>query len=414
MNRLDQYIPIVGEDVIDQLKQLASYLKGLKVVHVNSTREGGGVAEILSWLIPLKQELGIDASWEVITGTPQFYQCTKYMHNALQGQQFEIREALLNEYERVNEQNAEAMRSKLEQADIVTIHDPQPAAMIRSCPNRRGKWIWRCHIDASRPYRQVWKYLREHVQQYDASIWSLSEFSQPLPHPLYLIAPSIDPLSPKNIDLESDELKRAYGTFSLDPRRPIITQVSRFDRFKDPQGVIRAYRLVKSFLPIQLVLAGGGASDDPEGEEVLAQVRAIAGDDQDIHVIVLPPDAHREINAIQRISDIVIQKSTREGFGLTVTEAMWKGKPVIGGDTGGIRLQVVNHHTGFLVNSPEGAALRIRYLLKHRDRLEEIGSRARQFVLENFLITRHLREYLTLMLAVLSGNQDRIEEPRVA
>jgi trehalose synthase len=260
----------------------------------------------------------------------------------------------------------------------------------------------------------VWKYLREHVQQYDASIWSLSEFSQPLPHPLYLIAPSIDPLSPKNIDLESDELKRAYGTFSLDPRRPIITQVSRFDRFKDPQGVIRAYRLVKSFLPIQLVLAGGGASDDPEGEEVLAQVRAIAGDDQDIHVIVLPPDAHREINAIQRISDIVIQKSTREGFGLTVTEAMWKGKPVIGGDTGGIRLQVVNHHTGFLVNSPEGAALRIRYLLKHRDRLEEIGSRARQFVLENFLITRHLREYLTLMLAVLSGNQDRIEEPRVA
>lgn len=409
MNMLDQYSRIVGDDVIDQLQLLATSLKGLKVVHVNSTREGGGVAEILSWLVPLKQELGIDASWEVITGTPQFYQCTKYMHNALQGNHIDIRDSLLQEYERVNEQNAEDLRSKLEDADMVFIHDPQPAAMLASCLGRRGKWIWRCHIDVSQPYRPIWKYLREKVKTYDASIWSLSEFAQPLPHPLYLVPPSIDPLSVKNIDLSDQELNSVYDRFGLDRRRPIITQVSRFDRFKDPQGVIRAYRFVKSFLPIQLVLAGGGASDDPEGEEVLAQVRAIAGDDQDIHIIVLPPDAHREINAIQRISDIVLQKSIREGFGLTVTEAMWKGKPVIGGDTGGIRLQVVNHHTGFLVTSPEGAALRIRYLLKHRDRLEEIGAKAHQFVLENFLITRHLREYLTLMLAVLTGFQDRIE-----
>ena len=409
MNRLDQYACIVGQDVIDQLRLLAAQLRGLKVVHVNSTREGGGVAEILSWLVPLKQELGIDASWEVITGTPQFYQCTKYMHNALQGNHIEIRESLLKEYERINELNAETLRSKLEEADVVFIHDPQPAGLFAFCPGCRAKWIWRCHIDLSRPYRPIWKFLRDRVKSYDASIWSLSEFAQPLPHPLYLVPPSIDPLSAKNVEIDSEELNRAYDRFGLDRRRPIITQISRFDRFKDPQGVVRSYRLVKAFLPIQLVLAGGGASDDPEGEEVLAQVRAIAGDDPDIHIIVLPADAHREINAIQRISDIVLQKSTREGFGLTVTEAMWKGKPVIGGDTGGIRLQVINHHTGFLVTSPEGAALRIRYLLKHRDHLEELGVKAHQFVLENFLITRHLREYLTLMLAVLSGNQDRIE-----
>jgi len=230
-----------------------------------------------------------------------------------------------------------------------------------------------------------------------------------LPHPLYLVAPSIDPLSEKNIDLEGDELTAMYHRWGLDPGRPIITQVSRFDRFKDPLGVIRAYRLVREFSPVQLVLAGGGAADDPEGEEVIRRVRQSAGEDSDIHVLLLPSDDHRTINALQRISDIVIQKSTREGFGLTVTEAMWKGKPVIGGDTGGIRLQVVNHHTGFLVTSPEGAALRIRYLLKHRDILEEMGRKAHEFVLENFLITRHLREYLTLMHAVMFETQERIE-----
>ena len=277
------------------------------------------------------------------------------------------------------------------------------------CPNRKGKWIWRCHIDVSRPYRPIWKYIREHVEDYHASVWSLSEFAQSLPHPLYLIAPSIDPLSEKNVELDPKELNEAYERWNLDQDRPIITQVSRFDRFKDPVGVIHAYRLVKDFTPIQLVLAGGGASDDPEGQEVLEEVRAAAGDDPDIHILVLPPDAHRDINALQRVSDIVLQKSLREGFGLTVTEAMWKGKPVIGGDTGGIRLQVINHHTGFLVNTPEGAAVRIRYLLKHQQVLMEIGRKARKLVLENFLLTRHLREYLTLMVSTMNNSHDRIE-----
>jgi len=211
------------------------------------------------------------------------------------------------------------------------------------------------------------------------------------------------------MDLGEEEIRSVYERFGIDPERPMILQVSRFDRFKDPIGVIRAYRLAKTFLPLQLVLAGGGASDDPEGAVVLEEVRAAAEDDPDIHVLDLPPDAHRTINALQRASDVVLQKSIKEGFGLVVTEAMWKGKPVIGGDTGGIRLQVINHHTGFLVETPEGAALRIRYLLHHRDRLTEMGRKARELVRENFLLTRHLREYLTLMVAMTYGAEERIE-----
>ena len=406
---LDEYRAIVGDEVIDHLHQLAAPLHGMRVVHVNSTREGGGVAEILNWLVPFKQQLGLEARWEVISGDSPFYQCTKNFHNGLQGSPVPLSPALLRAYERTNEENSERLRPILEEADFVFIHDPQPAPLLRFCPNRKGKWVWRCHIDLSRPYRAVWKYLRDFVAGYDASIWSLADFAQPLPHPLYLIAPSIDPLSQKNRELFSGEVEAVYDRYGLDPDLPLITQVSRFDRFKDPLGVIQAYRLIREFTPVQLVLAGGGASDDPEGEEVLREVREAAGDDPDIHILHLAADAHREINALQRASTVCVQKSTREGFGLTVTEALWKGKPVIGGDTGGIRLQVINHHTGFLVNTPEGAALRIRYLLKNRDRLEAMGRKARALVLDNFLVTRHLREYLTLMFVTMHADMERIE-----
>jgi trehalose synthase len=407
---LNYYGPIVGANVIDHLRQLAEPLQGMKVVHVNSTREGGGVAEILHRLIPLKQELGLDASWEIVSGDSQFYQCTKKMHNALQGNRDGIPDELLRHYEAANRNNFERLKDLLQEADIVFIHDPQPAPLLKYCQSRRGKWIWRCHIDASRPYRPVWKYLQNFITEYDASIYSLPAFAQPMPHPLYIIPPSIDPLSDKNIALDTAEIDDVRTGFGLDPERPVISQVSRFDRFKDPVGVIRAYLTAKAFgPPLQLVLAGGTASDDPEGEEVLAEVTSVAQDDPDIHVLLLPPDAHRKINAIQRLSTIVVQKSIKEGFGLTVTEALWKGKPVIGGDAGGIRLQVVNHQTGFLVNTPEGAALRIRYLLKHHDRLQQMGKTARTFVLENYLLTRHLREYLTLMVAIIRNSADRIE-----
>lgn len=407
---LDSYARVAGADVVRHLQQLAAPLKGARVVHVNSTRTGGGVAEILTELVPLKRELGIDAQWEVIAGGGEFYQCTKGIHNGLQGNRVELPASLRRAYEETNAQNAETLRGALADADFVFIHDPQPAPLLRHFPQRRGKWVWRCHIDVSHPHRPVWKYLREFVNGYDASIFSLADFVQPLPHPAYLIPPSIDPLSEKNMELNDAEIDTTCAHYHIDRTRPLMLQVSRFDRFKDPLGVIQAYRLAKSFIPgLQLVLAGGGASDDPEGEAVLAEVRSTAHDDPDAHVLLLPADAHRTINALQRAADFVVQKSLREGFGLTVTEALWKAKPVIGGDTGGIRLQVVNHHTGFLVSTPEGAALRIRYLLHHRDRLQEMGRKAREFVRENFLVTRQLREYLTLMVGLQHGMQDRID-----
>lgn len=410
MSMLDDYAQVAGSDVIAQLHQLASPLAGARVVHVNSTRVGGGVAEILTKLVPLMQELGIDTRWEVITGESEFFECTKGMHNTLQGNRIPLGESLLRVYEETNARNAEILRPALEAADFVFIHDPQPAALLRHCSDRKGKWVWRCHIDASHPYRPVWKYLHDFVAPYDASIFSLAAFAQELPHPQYLIPPSIDPLSEKNVELDSSAIQNTAEKYRIDTQRPVVVQVSRFDRFKDPVGVIQAYQLAKQFLPaLQLVLAGGGAADDPEGEAVLSEVQASARGDPDIHVLLLPPDAHREINALQRIAEIVLQKSIREGFGLTVTEAMWKGRPVIGGDVGGIRLQVINHHTGFLVNTPEGAALRIRYLLHQPGKIDEMGRKARVFVRDNFLITRHLREYLTLMVALLNGARDRIE-----
>ena len=406
---LDRYAEVVGRDVIDHLRQLAGPLSGLQVVHVNSTRLGGGVAEILHKMVPFMQELGIKTDWEIISGEADFYQCTKAFHNAIQGNQVNIPERYLKEYEQANQRTAEILRDVLEKADIVIIHDPQPAAMIKAFPERKGKWVWRCHIDASSPFRAVWKYLRNFVSNYDASIFSLSTFAQRLPHPVYLIAPSIDPLHEKNIELTDEEVSEVQSRFGIDPERPMIIQVSRYDRFKDPIGVIYAYKLAKEFLPsLQLVLAGGGATDDPEGETVLNEIRATAEEDKDIKVLLLAADAHRTINALQRAAHIVLQKSIKEGFGLTVTEAMWKQRPVIGGDTGGIRIQVINHHTGFLVNTPEGAALRIRYLLQDPHLRKEMGRKARELVRESFLITRHVREYLTLIFALLHGNEEKI------
>jgi trehalose synthase len=407
---LENFARIAGREVIDQLQQLANLLKGKRIVHVNSTREGGGVAEILTKLVPLSNALGIKTDWEVIEGNQAFFHCTKQFHNGLQGVKIKYSESMIKDYENTNIENAERLRPLLTDADIVMIHDPQPAALLDLCPNRRGKWIWRCHIDISHPFRPVWQYLRKHVSKYDASVFSLASFERSLPHPQFIIPPCIDPLSEKNVNLKEKEIREVRKRFKLDPQRPVILQVSRFDRFKDPLGVIEAYNIARKFIsPLQLVLAGGGAIDDPEGEEVLQEVKAAAADDPDIHILLLPPDSHRTINGLQRASDIVLQKSVKEGFGLTVTEAMWKGKPVIGGNAGGIRLQVVNHHTGFLVNSPEGAALRIRYLLSHPEKNEEMGNKARAFVQENFLLTRQLREYLTMMVVLFHGQESRIQ-----
>ncbi len=404
------YEGVVGSAVLRQLRQLGEKLTGTRIVHVNSTREGGGVAEILEWMVPLMNDLGLQASWEVIHGDPRFFEITKSIHNGLQGHNVLLSGKDWRIYEDVNARNFERLRPVLEEADVVVIHDPQPAHLLQLCDRRKGKWIWRAHIDISRPFRPVWKTLRTITEKYDASIFSMAEFAQLLPHPQFLVPPSIDPLSEKNRELEPSEIEAVRSEYGLDPSRPLLVQISRFDRFKDPVGVIAAYRLVRKVAPVQLVLAGGGATDDPEGKAVLEDVMEAADSDPDIHVLLLPSSSHRAINALQRLSDIVIQKSTREGFGLTVTEGMWKGKPVVGGDVGGIRLQVVNHHTGFLVNTPEGAAHRIRYLLHNRSRIGEMGSIAREVVREHFLLTRHLRDYLTLMLVLSKDSREHAFE----
>jgi trehalose synthase len=300
---------------------------------------------------------------------------------------------MLQEYLEVNRENAQRLSFD---ADYVVIHDPQPAALIKSRPNH-GKWIWRCHIDVSRPQWKVWGFLKQFVVNYDAAIFSLPRFAQRLPIPQFLFYPAIDPLSDKNRDLSEQEQTQILSRLNIPMDKPILLQVSRFDRFKDPLGVIETYRLVKKRHDVRLVLAGGEATDDPEGKTVLSEVREAAREDPGIHILLLPPDANLEINALQRAATIVLQKSLREGFGLTVAEAMWKGKPVIGSSAGGITLQVVYGVTGFTVNSVEGAAFRIHHLLDNPEVMTKIGEDGKEYVRQNFLITRKVGDWLALM-----------------
>lgn len=393
MNRLEAYKEVVPKGTVEFLLLLAEKVRGKRILEINSTRVGGGVAEILQSLVPLFREVGLECRWEVISGTEEFFNVTKAFHNALQGREENISPQMLKAYTEINRENAQ--RLSLE-ADYVVIHDPQPAALIENRPSG-GKWIWRCHIDISTPQLKVWSFLRQFVVKYDSAIFSLPGFARKLPIPQFLIYPSIDPLSDKNRELSSEEQSRILQKLNIPLDKPILLQVSRFDRFKDPLGVIQAFRLVKKYHDVRLILAGGSATDDPEGEVVLAEVREIAQNDPDILILMLPPDAHLEINALQRAATIVLQKSLREGFGLTVTEAMWKGKPVIGGFAGGITVQLVYGVTGFTVYSVEGAALRIHYLLDNPALRARMGEDAKEYARRNFLITRNLGNYLALM-----------------
>ncbi len=352
MSLLHDYEAIAGKEVVSQLERLAERLLPRTLVHVNSTRKGGGVAELLTSVMPLWNQLGFDASWEVIEGDQEFFEVTKSMHNALQGFKVSLSPAMLEHYREVNRANARRCRWE---ADFVVINDPQPAFLIEDIRQRGKYWIWRCHIDVSRPDRQVWSFLREAVRRYNASIFSMANFSQNLPHPQFLIFPSIDPLSPKNRDLSPEEIEAVLECLGVERDRPIILQVSRFDSFKDPLGVIEAFRLVRRHTACKLVLAGGEATDDPEGARIFAEVQEAAWGEPDIQLLLLPPDSHHEINALQRAADIIVQKSIREGFGLTVTEAMWKGKAVIGGAVGGIVMQLQNYNTGFWCILRKGA-----------------------------------------------------------
>ncbi len=399
---LEDYREVAPPGTVDLLYRLSEKVKGKSLHNINSTRVGGGVAEILTRLVPMLNELGVKATWEVIQGNDEFFAVTKSFHNALQGREQEISKQMYEAYVECNRENA---RRLLFDADMILVHDPQPAALIEFGP-RVGKWVWRCHLDVSNPERRVWRFVRNYVVKYDAAIFSLPTFARKLPIPQFVIYPSIDPLSDKNRELSRGEVSKALDQMGIPQDKPILLQVSRFDRFKDPVGVIQAYRIVKKHNDCRLILAGGGADDDPEGKAVLDEVKEAAGQDPDILVLELPPNAHIEINALQRAATIVLQKSIKEGFGLTVSEAMWKGKPVIGGDTGGITVQILYYLTGYTVSSVEGAAFRIRYLLNNPHIARKMGADAKEYVRRNFLITRHLTDYLTLMAALTEKQWD--------
>jgi len=393
------YAPIIGTADLAAIRAFARPLRQTTATMVNSTAVGGSVAEILNRLVPLMTELGIETRWEVLTGGDDFFVVTKAFQNALQGGAFEPRADWFDLFLAVNDEN----RRRLVFDDtFVVVHDPQPLALVEARALVRAHWLWRCHLDLSRPHPDVWAFLRPFVERFDGTIFSSPSFTQQLGNPQYLMYPTIDPLADKNRELEPEFVQSVVEKFGIDPDRPIVTQVSRFDRLKDPLGVIQAYRLARRFADCQLVLAGGGSSDDPEGELMLREVQEAASRDPDIHVLNLPPWSHLEINALQRASTVVVQKSLREGFGLTVSEALWKGRPVVASAVGGIPSQVIHKVTGLLVHSIEGAAYQIRYLLANPGVARRLGENGHQHVKENFLITHNLKRYLLLFLR-LSG-----------
>jgi len=396
---LEDYRPIVGSSELRTLQTLAGSLAGRTVKMVNSTAVGGGVAEILNRVIPLLSELGVPTRWEVIKGGEEFFEVTKDFHNALHGQPLTVGPEEYDIYLTATEMNR---RNLTFDEDFVVIHDPQPAGLVLTRAGRHNHWIWRCHIDLSNPHPEVWSFLHQFVCRYDVALFSSPSFTRRLEIPQYLFYPSIDPLSEKNRELDASVVRATLERYGIDPGRPVITQVSRFDRLKDPVGVIQAYRLVKAFHPdCQLVLAGGSASDDPEGEAVWREVQEAAGSDPDIHVLNLPPWSHLEINALQRGSTVIVQKSLREGFGLTVTEALWKKKPVVASAVGGIPLQVIHKLTGQLAHSVEGTAYQVRLLLSNPAMANRLGELGQEHVREHFLITSNLKRYLTLFLRML-------------
>jgi len=393
---VDDYATVVGESEIGALRVIARQLQGRRVKMVNSTAVGGGVAEILNRLVPLLDELGVATRWEVIKGGEQFFAVTKGFHNALHGAAYEGHPDWFDLFLATNEENRQHMQFD---EDYVVIHDPQPIALVEARDGSKSRWIWRCHIDLSHPAPQVWDFLRPFVERYDSSVFSSPAFTQGLKIPQYLVSPTIDPLAGKNRELEPEFIREMLERFGIDPKRPILTQISRFDRLKDPVGVIQAYKMVSKHIDCQLVLAGGGASDDPEGTAVLNEVKDAANGNADIHILDLPPWSHLEINALQRASTIVIQKSLREGFGLTVSEALWKKKAVVASAVGGIPSQVLHKLTGMLVHSVEGTAYQIRFLLSNPDFARKLGENGHEHVKENFLITHNLKRYMLLFLS---------------
>ncbi len=397
---LESYRGIAPDEQLDELRQLAGSLQGASVLHVNATAFGGGVAEMLGTIVPLMRDVGLQAEWQVIEGAPEFYGVTKKFHNALQGMDLTISQEELETYVSCNEHNAKLFD---EEYDFVVMHDPQPAAvrklMLEDGRGEFGCWIWRCHIDITDAQPAAWRFIRPYLEAHDAAVFTMREYVKPdlEVDEIALIAPAIDPLSVKNRDMSPAEVRAVLEENGLDPDRPLIAQISRFDPWKDPLGVVDVFRLVRQQVPgLQLVMLATMASDDPEGQGWYELTREHAGDDRDIHLITSEEDNSVQVNAFQRGADVVLQKSKREGFGLVVAEALWKETPVVAGRVGGIPMQLRDGQDGYLVGSTEEAAEKVAKLLLAPELQAQMGRNAREHIRSDFLITRKVLDYLKL------------------
>ena len=389
MVHIDDYKKYVDTHVIERIKEKVREARPLHVTHVSSTYYGGGVAELLGSLTLLMNSVGISTGWRVIQGSPDFFSVTKKFHNAIQGDEINLSDLKKKIYEDVVYENA--VRNHLDH-DRVIIHDPQPLPMIEHY-RKRGPWIWHCHIDPTNRDEELWHYLRKFIEMYDAVIFSLSEYKQELDTPQVFFTPALDPFNIKNSKMDQKQIDERLAYYDIPTDLPIITQVSRFDRWKDPEGVIEAFKLARQSIDATLVLLGNVATDDPEGEQVYHSLL----DEREERIIILSKEDTALVNALQRRAAVVIQKSIREGFGLTVTEAMWKGTPVIGGNVGGIKKQITDGENGFLVSSPEQAAKRMIQLLKDEELCASMGEKGRESVRKNFLMSNLLENYLDLL-----------------
>jgi len=390
---IDDYRRVAAPGAVDMILRLAERVRGRRFLHVSGGRFGGVAPEILRAAVPLLVDLGTDASWEITGGDPGFYTTSGALRAALEGGERVLTDEGLDHYVEMNRVNAKKLRLD---ADLVFVHDVEPATLVANRPEQ-GRWVWRCHFDCAHPQRRAWAFLRPYVNQFDAAIFSLPKFTRRLNIPRFVIAPSIDPLSDKNRDMPLREVASILRGLGVPQDRPFLLQVGAFTPAEDPLGVVNAYRLVKKHYNVRLVLAGTGGGER-ESAEMLAELREAAAHDPDIVVLELPPDADLQINALQRAATIVIQKSVREGFGLGAAEAMWKGKPVVAGVAGGLSQQIVYDVTGYIVHSVEGAAFRLRHLLNNPELIARMGAAGREHVRRSFLITRHLTDYLALLI----------------
>jgi trehalose synthase len=389
ITQIEDYEPVVGAETIERILKKAKTLQHLHVANVNSTYYGGGVAELLTSLTLLMNNVGIKTGWRVIQGAPDFFSITKKMHNALQGGSINLSRRKMEIYEEVIYQNV--IRNHLDDHNMVIIHDPQPLPMIRHY-KKNGPWIWRCHIDLSNPNQRLWNYLVPFIEKYDAVVLSINDYKQKLKTPQVFFMPAIDPFAILNREMSERETHERLDHYHIPTDLPLVVQISRFDRWKDPEGVIKAFKIARKEVDATLVLLGNVATDDPEGPEVYESLL----DCREERIIILSHQDTALVNALQRKAAVVLQKSIREGFGLTVSEAMWKGTPVIGGKVGGIRYQIDDGKNGFLVSSIEEAAERIVQVVKNKKLRERLGKNAKEKVRRHFLLTRYLEQYLDL------------------